>query len=67
MLQKAERPSASDAEPSKGIVKRFPAVDVSDNSYSVLQLQVSRLQRRYILSQALAATVARLVYSGRAA
>ena len=67
MLQKAERPSGSDAEPSKEIVKRIPAIDTSDNSYSALQLQVFRLRRRFNLSEPLARTVAGLAYSGRAA
>ena len=64
MLQKAERPSASDAEPSKDVVNCFPANDCFHNSYVASQLQVLRLRRRFNLSEHLAQTIARLVYSG---
>ncbi len=65
MLQIAERPSVSGAEPSKEVVKSTPANDGFNNSSSVRSLQVARLHRRFRLSEHLALAVAHLAYSGR--
>ena len=67
MLQIAERPSVSGAEPSKEIVKSFPANDSFNNSFSPISLQVARLRRRFLLSEHLATAVAHLDYPGRTA
>jgi len=64
MLQIAERPSVSGAEPSKEVVK-CSHTDGFNNSSSVLSLQVARLRRRFRLSEHLALAVAHLAYSGR--
>lgn len=66
MLQIAERPSVSGAEPSKEAVKSTHANDGFNNSYSLAALQVARLRRRFRLSEHLALAVAQLAYSGRA-